>query len=618
MAKLAHLLPLVFMAASSLGCDKVIDLLKSDSSEHADDDEDDDDEDDAKAKKAKQKKKKAADSKKDSKTAKKDSKGKKDKILADSGFRPEKDGYKFRNTGGEYPRSAAVLTDNVMVKLFGSGACEGGDVESCRLTPPAEEWADMVNRAMNGGQCEGMAVSSLTFFKGIDAPPSFSPLNHSAHSLERTQATPFIAYYWASQVLNPVMRETAMSKRRSTPNSVEDQLVEMFKRNELATLAFWGPPGHGGHAVTPYAIEDRGNDVHWIRIYDNNYPDTERYITIDRAANTWKYDLAAINPNVPKMPWSGTADDHNIVVIPLELRLKKAVCPFCRTSNTHKTVWPWASSVSISDPQGRRVAVEGDKVINEIPDAEVLDISSFLEGATAVQPIFILPADSDYEVAIGGKDGSAPEGSTDDNRGVTIFSDGSAVAIAGVKNKPDEKDTLSLPKDGGNIRYKTATGAMPSLKLATDDEKSGLSVKIANLKGDANAEFELNLDRKVGHLTVQGGGKSTASYDIQMRHVAPHIADQLVEQKGIKFKLGDAHTIDIGVSTAKLRPGAAVAPIRISRGAFVRPVAKPGVDPKSDPKLAPRPVVAPGPRPVLQAPHPVTAPPQITKPIAPR
>ena len=300
-------------------------------------------------------------------------------------------------------------------------------------------------------------------------------------------------------------------------------------------------------------------------------------------------------------------------------------------------MWPWASSVSISDPQGRRVAVEGDKIINEIPDAEVVDISSFLEGATAVQPIFLLPPDSDYEVSIGGKDG-APEGS-DDERGVAIFSDGAAVSVAGVRNKPGEKDTLSLPREGGGIRYKTATGQMPALKLAVDDDKSGFSVRIANLKGDANAEFELNLDHKVGRLTVQGGGKSTSSYDLQMKHVAPHSIDRIVEQKGIKFKLGDAHSID--TTPSRLMPGAAAAPIRISRGAFVaRPASAPALDSKSDPKrvmpetkvdpkVAPGPrhvVPAPGPQPIpspqpIPAPHPTPVPqtpPKFIKPTGPR
>jgi hypothetical protein len=244
--------------------------------------------------------------------------------LADTGFRPNKHGYSFVNKGGRYPSTPPLVTSNVMVKMFGKDACVAGNVKNCKLTPPASEWAGMINRAMNGGQCEGMAVSSLTFFKKIDNAATLTAGADSAHGLPRDQASPLIGYYWAYQAVNPVMQEASLGRRRMTPTAVEDRLVEMMKHGELATLGFWGPPGEGGHAVTPYAVEDRGNGIHWIRIYDNNYPDKERYVIIDRNANTWNYDLAAINPSVPKMPWGGGAESHNIVAIPLAARLKKA------------------------------------------------------------------------------------------------------------------------------------------------------------------------------------------------------------------------------------------------------------------------------------------------------
>ncbi len=621
MRNLSLFLAMSLVAASSTGCDKLVDLLqdhnKHASSDSDDDDDDDDDDEDSKAEQKRQEKKKKKKSDKSAKNDKgsKGSKSKNSALLGDIGFRPQKDGYKFKNTGGRYPLSPPVLTDNIVVKLFGPGACVGEDVEDCRLTPPASEWADMVNEAMNGGQCEGMAVSALTFWKNIDSTASFS--GHSAHNLDRKDATPFIAYYWSYQTLNPVKREVMNGRYSSTPNQTEDKLLDLWKHGQFATLAFWGPPGEGGHAVTPYAVEDKGNGIHWIRIYDNNYPDTERYIIMDRNANTWKYDLAAINPDVPKMPWGGSAENHSILAIPLDLRLKKAECPFCRGTRK-KTVWPWASSVAITDQQGRQLKVEGDKVTNEIPDAEVVDMAGWLEGGTPSQPIYILPDENDYEISISGKDGKAPEGG-DDRRGVRVFGDGSAVTIDGLALKPSDKDTLSLPHDGGGLRYKTGTGAMPALKLAIDDNKTGVAVRIANMKADADSEVELKMDRSAEKFTVQGGGKSTSSYDIAIKHVQKGAKDVDVEQKAVKFKLGESHAIDTK-SLVAIKPGVPVAPLRISRGVFTPPklnVKGPKIDaPKPDaskpdaPKVnpavktpvAPAPVVKPqvGPAPVLR------------------
>ena len=248
-------------------------------------------------------------------------------VLADTGFRPNKNGYKFENQGGHYPRTPPVLTSQDVTKMFGPAVCASGASANCRLKPVASEWMGMVNRAMNEGQCEGMAVSSLAFYKKLYSPASFAPHAKSIHDLTHAETGPLIGYFWAYQMVNPVREDKVNSLLSMTPIAAEDTLVDMMKKNELAVIAIRSP--HGGHAVTPYAVEDRGNGVHWIDIYDNNWPDKERHIIIDRNANTWEYELASLNPDIPKEPWSGTADSHTIAVTPLSDRLSRAECPFC-------------------------------------------------------------------------------------------------------------------------------------------------------------------------------------------------------------------------------------------------------------------------------------------------
>ncbi|HTJ80508.1 MAG TPA: hypothetical protein VL400_02260 [Polyangiaceae bacterium] len=589
MSKLLRVLAFSFLSVSVFGCEKIADILEN--GKHASNDSDESESEAPKKKKKKKKTKKKSTEKETADNTKKKKSKKDQAVLADIGFRPESNGFNFRNTGGDYPMTEPVLNENVMVKLFGPEACVGRDTESCTLTLPAFEWANMINRAMNGGQCEGMAVSSLTYFNKTDKPRS--PLDLGAHDLKREEATPLIAYYWSYQALDPVLSATISARRKSTPVEVEDELVEMFKKKQLATIAFWNPRGRGGHAVTPYAVEDKGNGIHWIKIYDNNYPNKERYIIIDRNANTWRYDLAALNPAEPKMPWDGGADSHNIVIIPLDLRLQKAVCPFCEQSEK-KVVWPRSANVSIADPEGHRVAVEGDKIVNEIPGAEVVDLSSWTADAEAVDPIFFLPASNDYDVTIakGPKSAASP----DDEAGVAVFGPGTAVTVAGVDLGKDDKDTLSVPRDTSGIRYRSSTGKMPALKLAFDDKKEGVSVRIANMKADKDSEVELSVDKKLGKATVQGGGKSTSSYDLEMRHtVAGTKGVDKVVQTGIKFKLGDAHDIDTKPLPKAI--GSKIAPLpKISHGVFkVRPTIRPdaggtspkGIDPKGiDPKGA--------------------------------
>lgn len=492
-------------------------------------------------------------------------------FVASIDFRPEKHGYPFKNQGGKYPRTPGLVNTNVMVRMFGKDACVGGNAKSCRLTPAASEWMGMINRAMNGGQCEGMAVSSLTFFKGIDDAGKVKPGAKSAHDLQHNQVAPLIGYYWAFQAVDPVARDVVTGRRRSTPAQTLDTLSEMLKKKELATLAIFAPPPmRGGHAVTPYAIENKGNGVYWVRVYDNNYPNQSRWIEIDKDANTWRYDVAALNPSQTKMPWTGTAQTRSIVVMPLSSRLSKAECPFCKSAKGRKTVMSSRSSaISISDPDGRKVGYEGDQLVNEIPDAEVVDLAGFLEDSVAPEPMFLLPDEVPYDIKIEpSKQAKADEDddeADEEATGVAVFGKGTAVALGSVKRSAGESDVLSLSADGQGIKVRTGSGRMPAMRVAMDDDDSGVSLRVGNLKADAGDEVELQVDRAKGNFKIQGGGKSTDGYDLKLRRVHADADDDVVEEKGVKFKLGDAHAIELKPAKNAL----AAKGIKIQRGRFV-------------------------------------------------
>jgi len=591
--KTLHTLLALALAASlvpAAGCTPLADLL-SDGEQSSTEEEEDDDEEEERARKKKAKKKREARKKAEAaaqakkKVAEKNGIGKDDGFMADTGFRPEKHGYSFPNTGGRFPRTPPIVDEAVMVKLFGEDVCVGANTKRCRLTPPAEEWSFMINRALNGGQCEGMAVSALTIFKEIDKPRPLLGAS-AARAVRRDEVQPLIAYYAAFQAVDPLVRNVIQGRRTTTPKDALEKLQSMWKRGEMATLGFWGPPGQGGHAVTPYAIEDRGNGISWIKIYDNNYPGRERRIEIDTKANTWKYDLASINPSVPKMPWGGDAENRSLVVIPLNLRLEKAKCPFCRFSSgkKSKTVWPRSTAVSIVDQDGRKLGIEDGKLVNEIPDAEIVELTGFLPDGAALEPIYILPDDGDYDISVSttqAPTGSEPKGEapTQEERGVTVFGESSAFTIEGVKLAKGEKDTLSVPRDNSGVRYRSGGGAMPALKLAVDDGKIGTSVRIANLKAGADDEVELKMDRAAGRVLVQGGGKASESYDLKMKRVrADGDDDEVVEQTGVRFKFGESHQIDAKPGP-RLGAGAKPLPPRIQRGVF-KPRPKPALLPK--------------------------------------
>ena len=148
---------------------------------------------------------------------------------------------------------------------------------------------------MAGGHCYGFSVlAELLWQRKLNVTTLGAPAT-TALDIDNNQALQrLIAYDWALQTLDSVQ-----SKRiTGTPNQILAKLRKVLRPNpsETYTIAFWKRDGTGGHAVTPYAVENKGGGKFDVLIYDNNWPGQTRAISFDTKANTWTYD-AAVNPN---------------------------------------------------------------------------------------------------------------------------------------------------------------------------------------------------------------------------------------------------------------------------------------------------------------------------------
>src|SRR6185295_18064906 len=96
-------------------------------------------------------------------------------------------------------------------------------------------------------------------------------------------------------------------------------------RKETYTLGIYGQ--EGGHAITPFAVEDLGAGRYKIHVYDNNQPGVDNVVEVDTGADTWRYAGAALNPGEQSKLWQGQGGSLDLT--PLSLRFQPLVCPFC-------------------------------------------------------------------------------------------------------------------------------------------------------------------------------------------------------------------------------------------------------------------------------------------------
>ena len=397
------------------------------------------------------------------------------KILADSGFRPRPNGFGFENWGGDqYPVSN--LTGDEAAYLFGDRVCARFEGDSCVPTAAAKLWLTEMNQMMQGGRCEGMAALSAAFHVQEETVGDYGAkqpfeLKPNDATLMRTIST-----YFVTQALEPV-QSTAGATRGWTLQQIVDQLMKSLKPGgDYMTLGIYG--SDGGHAVTPYKVEELGAGLYRVFVYDNNYPGSEKYIDIDVPRDRWVYAGAALNPKEDPAPWEGGAGTMDLT--PLSIRYEALECPFC---GDH--VAPTRPQAPAAPEKPRKPAVaSGDYIVftparcsqlqatrksdkkqlsagkkgakNELGKASMVA----LRGARGC--VVRLPKDQQYDLAImdDGRPSRKPE------TGLVIFGPGNVYSVSNIALSPTTTQRVSFDKD----RFEFQAGGVqkPTIRIAGD------------------------------------------------------------------------------------------------------------------------------------------------------
>jgi len=236
-------------------------------------------------------------------------------VAADSGVKPNADGFSFANFGSDATSENFNSAD--LVTMFGGGACVNGITTPCTPTAQASAWAKMVNESRASGHCEGLAVQAASRFDA-KATPATEALTNSGdvtHGIIRAFATQFL----------PEVQDVTESWAKKSLVDIVNELSTSFGNKSVSyTMGLYTPSG--GHAVLPYAIEFPKPDLAVVKVYDSNWPEMERYVVIDLAAKIWYFSFSGENPQEDSCAWSGKAGDMDIT--PMDARTS-ATCPFC-------------------------------------------------------------------------------------------------------------------------------------------------------------------------------------------------------------------------------------------------------------------------------------------------
>lgn len=466
------------------------------------------------------------------------------------GFRPNPNGFSFENYGND--AGYQNLTSVEMQRLFGRGVCAdsaatptvndpaprseiatgrstssaGGSPTSatgsgtssgsssgsgsapgfvaaseptpCNLTPPAQQWMNTQNAGMNGGHCQGFAVLAERLFKN-QFPPFGTGTTFSLQAEGNTSLQNAIASAFVSQFLDSVVN----ARINGTPNDILNTLKTGLtpNNNETYTLGIYKADGSGGHAITPFAVEDLGGGKFAVDVYDNNYPGDTRQVMFDTNANTWSYN-AAINPSVAPELYSGSADNPQIELDPTTPGEGVQPCPFCGAANAARDAAARLDTVQlqgnlhyhahllITGGAGQQVGVLNGAIVNTFPGAQVQPTLQSDYSETQ-EPAYLIPS-RNVTITV---DGSHLQHS--DTEALSDVGLGQDLSVQNLKIGPGQKDVLKLSNGLEHLAFTLAKGksnGSPVIRIGADSSKGdvALELKLVRTKAGSTVHVKLN------------------------------------------------------------------------------------------------------------------------------
>ena len=441
-------------------------------------------------------------------------------IVADSGFRPERDGFAFENYGNDVePQN---LTAVEMQDLFGEQVCLSGEGEDCALIPTAQEWMENQNESMAGGHCQGFSVTALRFYYDLIEERDYGAARTA--QLDIVGNLPLqsaIAEHFSYQFLPPIVDKRV----QGTPSEVLDALGEaLASGDELYTLGIYKPDLSGGHAITPFAIEDKGDGKYAILVYDNNFPGTTRAVRVDTNDETWNY-VSGTNPDDLGQVYEGNAETKTLELDPtLPVEEEYSPCPFCEGAPEAAGSGDGKGSVLPKDEQyteitlggdprnhphlvftddgGRRTGIVGDRFLREIPEIEVVKTFAVRNWEGAPEPRYRLPEGKEYTVTVDGTKLEKPA-----KVDIDLVGDGLVIEIEEIKVAPGQKDEFFLP-GGYGITYQSngKEEEAPNLYagLIEDDAAYNFAASAVGLKAGSTISLLVEQEEKVVILDSTG------------------------------------------------------------------------------------------------------------------
>lgn len=406
------------------------------------------------------------------------------KLLADSGFRVATNGFSFENYGNE--NAPANLDSASMRALYGDQVCARTSGDTCTLTSVAKAYMSVLNDSMSSGHCYGMAAAaSLLRDGGIDIASYGASTASQLPNSPQVQA--LIARYFATQ-------NEALTRQSQVP--VTDAVATLTKgmtAGQDFILTIFDADGQEGHAITPTSLFQRPDGTVEIHVYDNNFPDQDRILLADPAANTWHYE-GSPNPSTDPRPYDGSPANQ-LGVIPVSAVTGVQDCPICQQTKDSRML------VMIKD-KSHNVPVRADIVR---PDGEPpVDFHKVGDLSNSDSTTLSVGTTGSFVVTLTGGEGATAADDVD----VAVIGPGWVRQVNDITVTPGQKSALVVDQAAHRFTWTSDGDSAPTFSTSGEsgDASYGFQVTLASLPPGTPATVGSDPAAGTASLTVGTGG----------------------------------------------------------------------------------------------------------------
>jgi hypothetical protein len=382
-----------------------------------------------------------------------------------------------------------------------------------------------------GGSCFGIAAANALAFgyrnEFVTKYPNYPSFIDPISVVSDTGVKRVVNELYTHQFGNPSIANDNINGGKTASQTLDD-LKALFKEDNASvkTLTIFNNGGGGGHTILAYGLKKDPNqdNIYYVQVYDNSYPNSNNPITINTTANNWS------TPD-----WAGWGGNTGIYLeIVAAQYLNGAAFP--RGQNTQSTFRlpenvleirnPNESQIRIVDNLGQVTGFVNNLVLKEITGS----LPQFLKNGSVAPPYgYSLPTDN-YSIVL--------NEFAEDTVSTFFFTDNKTYMYE--RNGATQTQTDRLFFDGGvsvvNPDEQTKTIKLLNLINETTQEKLTVMRSIELTQNDS-VKIE-NPDSNKVKLISYGTAKN---YDIELNYVTENGIGRFGDFN-IQLKANTSHT----------------------------------------------------------------------------